>query len=443
MTNKHTRLAVSASILGALMLSAPLQAQTLTEAVDKTLTSNPSILAETHRRQSVDKTIDQARAGYYPQVDMNLGIGRERTENPGTRPGHETLTRGEAGLQARQMLYDGFATKSAVERSQSLAESAGYGVASTAESVSLRAIQVYLDMLRRQQLLELTEDNLESHEMLNDQIRQRYESGVGNLADVDQSRGRLALANANHSASRGNLEDARSSYLRVVGNQPDSLSDPGRACCDTAPPTVEDALGIAYHQHPALRAVIAEHEAALAQEQGAKAPFHPRVDLELGLRADNNLDGSRGHEKEVLAMVRMRYNLLNGGADKARLEQTRYLSEQVRAEADIAKREIDRDVRLAWNALDTLSSRLPVLEQRVRSAEQTRDAYRQQFNLGQRTLLDLLDTENEVLIARSDYVNAYFDELYACYWLSETMGQLLQELELEAPEQAITVAREQ
>jgi adhesin transport system outer membrane protein len=221
---------------------------------------------------------------------------------------------------------------------------------------------------------------------------------------------------------------------------PDSLVDPGLDCCDKAPATLEDAMAIAYHQHPALRSAMAQHEAALAQEQGAEAPFHPRVDFELSTRADNDLDGEKGHEKEVLAMLRLRYNLLNGGADKARLEETSFLSQQAREEANIAMRDIERDVRLAWNSVDNLSHQLPILKQRMESAEQTRSAYQQQFTLGQRTLLDLLDTENEVLTASSDYTNAYYDHLYACYWLSETMGKLLENLELEAPEEAITIA---
>ena len=441
MVHKFKLLTLTASLLGATLLMAQsASAETLTEAVDKTIKSNPNILAEANFRRSVDKTVDQARAGYYPQVDLNLGIGRERSENNSTAPGHRTLTRGEAGLSASQMLYDGFATKSSIEQTSSQAESAGYGVFDTAETTSLRAVQVYLDVLRRQDLMKLTEANLESHERIFSQIEQRFESGVGNSANVEQTKGRLALSQANLTSNVGNLDDALSSYNRVVGNMPQSLSDPGLDCCDKAPATVEEALAIAYHEHPALRSAMAQHEAALAQEQGAEAPFHPRVDLELSTRADNDLDGTKGHEKEILAMVRLRYNLLNGGADKARLEETGFLSQQAREEANIAIRDIERDVRLAWNSLDNLSHQLPVLKQRMESALKTRDAYQEQFNLGQRTLLDLLDTENEVLTASSEYTNAYYDHLYACYWLAETMGKLLEHLELEAPEEAITVA---
>tara|TARA_R110002050_G_scaffold57423_5_gene129346 strand:+ start:267981 stop:269324 length:1344 start_codon:yes stop_codon:yes gene_type:complete len=431
-----------ASILGAtLIVSQPLLAETLTEAVDKTIKSNPSVLAETNRRLSVDQTIDQAKAGYYPKVDLNLGIGRERTDSPTTRPDHRKwLSRGESELTASQMLYDGFATKNSVDQTSSLAESAGYSVADTAETTSLNAIQVYLDVLRRQQLLALTEDNLESHDRIFSQIKQRADSGVGNQADVQQSSGRLALSKANLTANKGNLEDAQTNYLRVIGNRPESLVEPTDECCNTAPATVEDAIKIAYHQHPALHAAIAGHEAALAQQQGAEAPMQPTVDLELSTSANNDIDGVNGHNNDALAMIRMRYNLLNGGADKARINETAFLSENAKETANLTKREIENDVRLAWNSLLTITSRLQYLEQRVSSTENTREAYQQQFSLGLRTLLDLLDTENEYLTARIDYTNAKYDRIYACYWLAETMGKLLETLKLDAPEEAITIS---
>lgn len=441
-TMKH--LTLSASIFTALLtLSGQSYAQSLTEAVETTIKSNPTILAEGNRRLSVDKQIDQAKSGYYPKVDLNLGIGAESSDNPTTRASgdhHKGLTRREAGITATQMLYDGFATKNAVEQSESLAESAGYSVADTAESTSLQAVQVYLDVLRRQELLDLTKNNLASHERIYSQIKLRSDSGVGNQADLDQATGRVSLSQANNNANLGNLEDAKTAFLRVVGEQPESLVEPTEDCCSAAPSTLDDAIAIAYNQHPSLRAAIAQHEAALSQQQGAHAPMQPRVDLELEMNANNDLDGIDGHNNDKLAMFRMKYNLLNGGADSARIEQTGYISEQVRAEALLAKREIEQDVRLAWNELKRQTDRLEYLRLRTTSSEKTRDAYQQQFNLGQRTLLDLLDTENEVLTSQSDYINAHYDRLFACYWLSESMGQLLQTLELAAPAEAITVA---
>lgn len=428
------------------MLFASLQplaySQTLIEAVDNTIQNNPQILSEAHRRNSVGHTIDQAHAGYAPQIDLNLGIGRQNTNTPLNRSdrGSNTLTRGEAGLNATQMLYDGFLTKSQVDRATSAAQSAGFSVNDTTESISLRAIEAYLNVLRRDDLLQLTQNNLQSHEHIFSQIETRSESGVGRRADVDQVGARLALSQSNLAAEVGNLEDAKTNYQRIIGNFPQTPVNPGDGCCDMAPPTLEDALSIAYNRHPALRVALSDHEASLADQQSAKAAFHPRLALDAGINADNNLNGIEGHNNGLYAMLRMEYNLLNGGADSARIQQTESLSEQQRAQIEIVKRQTDLDVRLAWNALETVTNRLPMLEQRVTSAEKTREAYATQFNLGQRTLLDLLDSENELLDASIQFKEAYYDRIYNCYRLAEAMGVLLETMAIQHREEAITVS---
>lgn len=434
----------SASVLGSSLLlgATTASAQSLNEAAAKTVESHPNVLAEANRRLSVDKTIDQARAGYRPQVDLSLGYGREYTNSPSTRPGSETFTRGEASITGRQMLFDGYETKSEVNRTEANAESAAFGVSDIAENNALRAVEVYLNILRRQEILALTEANLQAHQDIHERISRRAESGVGRRADVDQIDARLALARTNVSAEQGNMIDAESRYISVVGNAPVDTTNPGDGCCDRAPANMQDAVNIAYQQHPALRVALANHEAALSQQQGAKAPFYPDLDLEVGATADNNVEAAEGSDRSLYAMFRMNYNLLNGGADVARVEQTEFLSEQASEEAKLAKREIQQDVRLAWNALQTAQERVPRLKLRVEAAEKTREAYSQQFDLGQRTLLDLLDSENELLTASVDYVNAYYDQLYACYWLAETMGQLLDAMEIQPRDEAMTASRE-
>lgn len=442
----YTKTKLITGVYATLTLFALLQphahAQTLIEAVDKTIQNNPQILSEAHRRISVDHTIDQARAGYAPQVDLNLGIGRQNTNTPLNRPdrGSATLTRGEAGLTATQMLYDGFSTKSQVDRTTSAAQSAGFSVNDTTESISLQAIAAYLNVLRRNDLLQFTQNNLQAHETIFSHIKQRSDSGVGRRTDVDQVNARLALSQANLAAETGNLEDAKTNYQRVIGNFPQTPVNPGDGCCDMAPAVLEDALSIAYNHHPALRVALSDHETSLAEQQGAKAAFQPRLDLDLGISADNNLDGTEGHRNGLYAMLRMQYNLLNGGADRARVQQMAALSEQQKAQIEIVKRQTDLDVRLAWNALETVTNRLPMLEQRVQSAEKTQQAYASQFRIGQRTLLDLLDSENELLDASIQYKEAYYDRLYSCYRLAEAMGVLLETMALQHRDEAITVS---
>lgn len=452
MNQKIKLLTFFTSILtGITAFNAPVMAQTLVEAVEQTIQSNPEILAEANRRLSVDKIIDQARAGYAPRVDLNLGYGREYRKDPSTRPGSVNQSRGEASITAKQMLYDGFYTKSEVDRTSASSDSAGYMVTDVSERTSLQAIGAYLDVLRRQDLLALTETNLESHETIFSQIGQRSESGVGRRADVDQAQARLALSKSNLESQMGNIEDARTNFQRVVGTMPANITNPGDDCCNNAPATVEDAINIAYNQHPTLRSALANHEASLAQENSAKSAFHPRVDLDLGVSSDNNIGSSSnnnisgtpsGYDKGLYAMFRLQYNLLNGGADKARIEQIEFLSEQQKELINRAQREIELDVRLAWNALENANRQLPGLQQRVEAAEKTREAYGAQFRIGQRTLLDLLDSENELLSSGIAYTDVYYDRIYACYWLMQAMGKLLETMAVEQREEALTVARQ-
>lgn len=426
--------------------SSTLSATTLQEAITTTIQTNPDVLAASSERKAVFEEIKQAKAGYYPTVDLSLGYGWEESDNPTTRANdqpyndhnHEDLSRGEASLQLRQMLFDGMATKSEVKRQTARTDARAYSVFSSAENTALEAVNAYLNVLRNQKLVELAMTNYEAHERTHDQIKLRSERGVGRRADMDQSLGRLALARANLIAEQSNLRDAETAYLRVVGTQPESLEDP-MSPHSAIPESVEQAISIALENHPTLNSANADLESAHAQHETAKSPFYPRIDLELGTTADNNIDGVRGHNQDITAMVRLRYNLLNGGRDSARKQETAYLINQAAEIRNNTHREVEESVRLSWNALQTVNSQMDYFRQHVTSSENSRDAYQQQFGLGQRTLLDLLDSENEVFVSRQALVNAEYDQLFAMFRIVNSMGSLLQTVDVVPPETAVVV----
>ena len=389
-------------LIPSLLCSSFVQADTLQEAIHTTLKTNPDVLASISERQAVSKEIDQAQAGYFPTIDLGLGTGWESTDNPASRnrgDGEIHLNRDEASLNLRQMLYDGSLTKNEVERQKARTDSRAHSVYSVAENTALEATEAYLNVLRRQKLVELAQTNLESHLRTHDQITLRSERGVGRRADMDQSLGRLALAETNLMAEQSNLRDAETNYLRVVGEAPSSLSQPPSPE-PFLPMTVEEAVNIAIQNHPTLRSAQADVASANAQHDVTKAAFLPRVDFELGTRNDHDIDGVRGTDKDVTAMFRLRYNLLNGGKDKARREETAFLINQAAEIRNNTHRQVEQSVRLSWNALETVRRQMSYFEEYAAAAEKTRDAYQQQFNFGQRTLLDLLDSENELFRAR-------------------------------------------
>lgn len=420
------------------------QAVTLPEAVDATIKTNPDVLSASHERRAVGKEIDQARAGYFPTLDLTLGTGYERTNNPRTRgdigSGDSVgYNRNEAALNARQMLFDGFETPNEVSRQKARTNSRAYSVYSASENTALEAVEAYLNVLRRQKIVELAHDNLEAHLRTHDQIELRAERGVGRQADIQQSQGRLALAETNLMAEQSNLRDARTTYFRIVGMEPESLQDP-KSRIGMLPGSIDEAVNVAINNHPELKVATSDVESARFQHQTARAPFYPDVHFEVGVRQDNNIDGIRGSDRDMTAMLRLRYNLFNGGADEARLEETAFLINQAAEIRNNTYREVVESTRLSWNALQTVNNQLSFFEQYAVSAERTRDAYRQQFNLGQRTLLDLLDSENELFNARISLTDAQYDRTYAMYRVFNSMGVLLDALDVSAPEAASVLA---
>ena len=432
-------------LIPSLLCFSSVHAETLQEAIHTTLKTNPDVLASISERQAVSKEIDQARAGYFPTVDLGVGTGWESTDNPATRnrgDGEIHLNRDEASLNLRQMLYDGSLTKNEVERQEARTDSRAHSVYSVAENTALEATEAYLNVLRQQQLVELAQTNLESHQRTHDQITLRSERGVGRRADMDQSFGRLALAETNLMAEQSNLRDAETNYLRVIGAAPTSLTEPPSPQ-PFMPATVEEAVNVAIQNHPTLRSAQADVLSANAQHDVTRAAFLPRVDFELGTRSDHDIDGVRGTDKDVTAMFRLRYNLLNGGRDKARREETAFLINQAAEIRNNTHRQVEQSVRLSWNALETVRRQMSYFEQYAAAAENTRDAYQQQFNIGQRTLLDLLDSENELFRARTSLTNALYDELFTMYRVLNSTGSLLESLEISAPAAATTVADNQ
>jgi adhesin transport system outer membrane protein len=425
------------AVAGVLLASQGASAQTLSEAVDQTIKSNPDVLIDANRRLSTEEAVNQAKGGYRPKIDLSAGVGAEWSENTSTRPGSDNLWRRESALTLSQMIYDGFGTKSEVQRHQARVKAAAHKVAGTSEEIGLRAVETYLEVVRRQELRNLTQDNLAAHERVFEQIKLRSDSGVGRRADLEQAQARLALAQANMSSAEANLREANIQFQRVVGEMPRDLARP--ALPEGVPAAEEDALGVAINNHPLLNSASADIEAAQAQTRAAESLLRPRVDLELGTSWNNNLDGVRYKNNDAYAMLRLKYNLYNGGTDKARVAERRIQEMEASEIMNRTRRQVEESTRLSWNSLLTSSDRLPKLKAHADATEQTRDAYAKQFNIGQRTLLDLLDSENELYTARSNYIDGQYVEMFARYRLLADMGKLVEELGVAPREEAKVV----
>jgi adhesin transport system outer membrane protein len=427
-------------VLLGLFMTAQAGAVTLEETVSETIASNPDVLITGSERDSVEQQMEQARSGFFPQADITIGSGWETSNNPTTRAaGDDTrnFNRDEATILIRQLLYDGNGTQSEFERQRARVNSHAYDTFSTAEVTGLKSIEVYLDVVKQQKLLQLARDNLDSHQSIHDRIVKRGERGVGSKADVQQALGRLALARTNLMSGQNRLQDAESSFVNVVGHAPKGLEEPTDRS-NLLPKSLDEAIRIALDNHPRLKSADADIDAAREQHNAAQALFFPRVHLEIKGSDNDNLDGIRGSNNDAEVMVRGRYSF-TGGKDVARRNETVFELQQAREIRERTRRQVIESMELSWNAYRTAQQQLEYLKIHVDASEQALTAYRKQFNIGQRTLLDLLDQENEVFQANINYQNGVNELMFAGYRVLAGTGKLLWALDVPLPEQANTI----
>jgi adhesin transport system outer membrane protein len=416
--------------MATLVVTGPVQAAggDLAGVVRETLSTNPDVAEARDRWLARREEVRAAEGGFLPSLDLNAGIGYEYTDSPSSRARDDDsneLTRKELGLTARQMLFDGWGTRSEVSRQRARADSAAAQLLSVGESTAMKAAQAYVDLQRYKDLLQISKENLDIHIRIQDQIRLRSEAGVGRRADYEQVRSRVALAEVNLVAAEVNLLDAHTTFQRIVGRAPKAGYAPAEISPGTFPESLQQALQVAQTNNPVLHTAAADIEAARAQHDAARQYDYPRFDLELDGNMNDDIDGTEGEVDDMSAMLRMRFNLYRGGTDAARKRATAHNINEAKDIRDRSVRQLDETIRLAWAAYEATAAQMPLFERQVVAATATRDAYAKQFNIGQRTLLDVLNSENEVLQGRESLVETRAEHLLAQYRVLEAMGALV------------------
>ena len=416
-------------------------AETLRQAIEMALANHPRVLAAAAQQRAAEQDVAQARAGYFPSVDLNLADGKERTDTPQTRAlGSSTsdLVRREAGVTVVQKLFDGMATASEVQRQTARLSVATSRLAEVREDIALKAIEVYLEVYNNRELVKLSNNNLSSHLGTQDKVRQRVQGGVSQRTDLQQAQGRVALAKSVVSARGGRLRQAEANYKTVVGRLPGDLTEQ-----EVKPPTTLDtgvidsvrltqsikiASEAAFSSNPTLGAANAEVAVAEASVRNARSQYYPRINLEASAGRNQNIAGIKGDYNSEALMLVLRWNLFRGGADRA---QERGLIERRYAAIDTAantRRDVEEKVALALNAKATSEERLESLRDHVKYSAEALSAYQQQLELGRRTLLDVLNAENELFTARSNLSAGIFEDLFSQYALEAAKGTLVKSL---------------
>ncbi len=402
----------------------------LNDIVRRGLLSNPMVNAKWEALQSTANEQDAARGGYFPRLDFSLSTGYEEYK---TSTYHQDFDPAEGTLTLTQMLYDGFATSNEVKRLGHEKLARLYDFFESAESTALEITTAYIDLLRYRELLGFAEENLLQHQQLFEQVQERVEAGVGRGVDLEQATGRLALAQSNVTTERNNLHDVSARFLRLVGELPQTeLPVPGDFSKGIIPTDIETTLRQAFKNSPVINAAVERVQATEKAVDVREANYQPRVELRAYHQTGSDRSQIDGHSNESVIELALDYNLFRGGADKATINQLMRNENQAKELRVKACRDVRQTTTIAYNDIRNLETQLQFLKQHYLSIANARDAYRDQFNIGQRTLLDLLDTQNEFFQSQRAYTKSSYDYILAHARTLEGMGQLLTALDIRS-----------
>ena len=404
-------------------------ARSLKEAAQLAVLKSPEVLSRWHAFREAEEEVGVARGGFLPKVDLSVGSGQQKRVQSDLDI-DQSYSGNESTLSLRQMLFDGFATSNEVKRLGRAKLVRYFELLDASENIALEAARAHLDVQRYRAQVALAEDNYIQHQAAHEQLKKRAQSGVGKRVDVDQAASRLALADVNLTTAYANLHDVTARYVRVVGQAPGKDLPPAPPLAQAFPANADAALGIALKSNPALRASVENIEASQYDLEARRAAFMPKFDL-VARRDDYSNYEDAGSRDDTRVEVRMNFNLFNGGSDAARSRQYRERKNVALDLREKACRDLRQTLSIAYNETQRLNDQLSYIALQVALVEKTRTAYRDQFNIGQRTLLDLLNTQNEYFDARRSQVNAEADLSIAYLRSYAGMGNLLERLGLK------------
>lgn len=392
----------------------------LAQSVERAVLSNPELGARFQDFQSSLEGQKVARGALLPEINAQAWTGKEWQGSASNRASSNWTRRGYT-VELRQLVFNGFKTVNQVKQLGLEKLSAYYELMATVDNLAFEAAKAHIDVQRYREMEALARENYDMHLSILRQIEDRQVSGIGRGVDLEQAYGRQALAQSNLMTESGSLNDVLQRYHRIVGV-------PAPAILFDAP-SVEDSLPVTIgpfdkelRRSPSILSKQALVQAANAGKNVARGNLSPTLELKAATGRDKNPNPNnpdyRDAQSSSVQLVAS-YNLYRGGADSARIRQTIAQEYAARDVRDYTCRNMQQELNVAWNGIQRLRSQIPFLQQHEMATSKVRVAYMQQFHIGQRSLLDLLDTENELFDARRALSNAQYDLQQAeLHWLA-------------------------
>lgn len=406
---------------------------TVQDTITATLRQHHSLRAIQENREAVAHEVTRAKAGYGPRVDVNgaAGVGKlsnSTTRSLGVDKGFYNASR--MGATLVQPLWDGLATRSRVRTAESTLNSMNYRVFDNATSLGLDSLIAHIDVLRRRKIYELSQANVARHEEILAQARDRESLGADTMADVTQAESRLARAQSTLVEARASLREGEETYYRLTGMRAsdylDTVSLPS-----PVPEGPAQVLEEAKRSNPKLEAYIEDIKAAKGEQELTKAAYQPAINFEAGPNYTDR--GGKGSQWTYSfdVMGTLRWNIFNSGADVAESKAAQARVRQARQTMYSFVDDLQLDIETTWTQFLSAQEQYQYYMEAIGYNTSTRNAYEEQFLLGQRSLLDVLDAENELFNSSTQAATAQGNVLVGAYRLLALGGVLLPRLDID------------
>ncbi|MDX1709901.1 MAG: TolC family outer membrane protein [Rhodovibrionaceae bacterium] len=432
--NKRSKVRLAAALAPFLALSAlaaPAAGQTLDEALANAYRENPNLGAGRSELRAVNEQVPQALSGWRPQVTVNGAAGaRKENQQSAFFSAQQDTNPVQLSLDVSQPIYRGGRTLADTARAEFAVQAQRARLKSITQEILLRAATAYMDVWRDQAVLGL---NINNEKVLGRQLqatRDRFEVGEVTLTDVAQSESRLAAATAARVAAEGELKASQARFEEVIGLTPGVLTQPPPVA--DLPISRDMAIDAALADNPQVVAANFEEDTAEKRVEVVFGEFFPEasLDLRFARAAETATENSQVESAELTANIRI--PLYQSGLVSSRVREAKQRLSQRRIEVEAVRRTVRQDTISAWEALTSARAQIESFEANVRAADIALDGVRQENAVGARTILDILDAEQELLDAQVNLVRAQRDEIVASFQVLSAVGDLTpQELELD------------
>jgi adhesin transport system outer membrane protein len=420
------------------ILPSLLSALSVNDAVVRTLGENPQIFVKKNILQSQKKLLKSAKAGYLPSVNLSYSIGPEETQMISNSRDKVYHTRQDASATITENIFAGFSTLNGVKKQESLILSADKSLQDKANTLALEVATAYLDILRKNKLEKIAQENVDVHKKYLAQIKDKLDSGIGRASDYEQTLSRYENARSSYVFAKQNYENALYTFERLIKGDI-KATDLEVPKIDTIPSENLDTLiDLALKNNPKIHISEADVAVARAVYKQSKSAYYPKADIVGQAYWNKNLNGivttpqqPYDEENGYNVLLKLSYNIFNGMSDRATAESNEYKILEKLSTLEDSKRYVEADIKIAWQTFESTKEQIVYIQKNIDAIKQTVVDYREEYDLGRRSLIDLLNIELEYNAAKNRMVTTQYDHYLAYYQILSYTGKLLEDMGID------------